>query len=275
MILDCENYQTTIECVSEYFNTTSDEIFHTLSNLSFESYQKSAFKNHDDFPVYLLDCLNKQFVYTQKIEYVMWFHLTRTLNPDSYYKGIYPLNLISDSILENCYSLVADKVSLREWKKICDTGSGGDLTWIYKMKRENKIHYGPYAMLVKEAAYCYDDIGNHDYLSLPELIEDLGRGMDKICGINLIEEYRNSSVPTIVKFKLLPEIGAVNLRDDDYIEIAISYLHTKIHNKEMGMNDNICFNGEGMVIPAENIVYVEVQDDKLCRQNNYCAVDLY
>lgn len=275
MILDCDNYQTTIECVSEYFNTTSEEIFHTLSNLSFESYQKSAFKHHDDFSFYLLDCLNKQFVYTQKIEYVMWFHLTRALNPDSYYKGIYPLNLISDSILENCYSLVEDNVSLHEWKKICEMGSGGDLTWIYKMKRENKIHFGPYAMLVKEAAYCFDDIGNHDYLSLPELIEDLGRGMDKIYGINLIEIYRRNSVPLIVKFKMPPQNEFDNRTDDDYIEIAISYLHTKIHNDEMGLNDNTCFNGEGNVIPAENIVYVEIQDDARCRQNNYLADDLY
>ncbi|MEO2642282.1 hypothetical protein, partial [Enterocloster clostridioformis] len=228
----------------------------------------------DDFPVYLLDCLNKQFVYTQKIEYVMWFHLTRTLNPDSYYKGIYPLNLISDSILENCYSLVADKVSLREWKKICETGSGGDLTWIYKMKRENKIHFGPYAMLVKEAAYCYDNIGNHDYLSLPELIEDLGRGMDEIYGINLIEEYRRKSVPTIIKFKMPPQNKFDNRTDDDYIETAISYLHTKIHNEEMSLNDSTCFNGEGIVIPAENIIYVEVQDNERCKQNNYHADDL-
>lgn len=121
---------------------------------------------------------------------------------------------------------------------------------------------------------AYDNIGNHDYLSLPELIEDLGRGMDEIYGINLIEEYRRKSVPTIIKFKMPPQNKFDNRTDDDYIETAISYLHTKIHNEEMSLNDSTCFNGEGIVIPAENIIYVEVQDNERCKQNNYHADDL-
>lgn len=273
MILDCENYQTTIECVSEYFITTTDEIFRILSDLSYESYEKSAFYHHDYMSAYLLDCLKKRFANTKKIEYIMWFHLARSLNPDSYYKGIYPLNLIRDSILEECYSLIADRISQREWKAICKMGSGGDLTGIYKLKMEDKIHYGPYAMLVKEAAYRYDDIGNHDYLSLPELIEDLGRGMDKKYGINLIEEYRRKSVPMIVKFKMPPQNETDNYCDDDYIKFAVSYIYNKIHNEEMGLDDNTCFNGEGIIIPPENIVYVEIQDDERCKQNNYHSND--
>ena len=98
--------------------------------------------------------------------------------------------------------------------------------------------------------------------------------MDEIYGINLIEEYRRKSVPTIIKFKMPPQNKFDNRTDDDYIETAISYLHTKIHNEEMSLNDSTCFNGEGIVIPAENIIYVEVQDNERCKQNNYHAEDL-
>lgn len=41
------------------------------------------------------------------------------------------------------------------------------------MKLASKQLWGPYAMLVREVAALSKEVGNHDYLDAPEIIEDI------------------------------------------------------------------------------------------------------
>ncbi|AWI03207.1 hypothetical protein [Clostridium drakei] len=50
-------------------------------------------------------------------------------------------------------------------------------------------------MVVKDAAFSSEEIGNHDYLKIPEIVEDICVCFEKIYGINL---YISNSKSMIV-----------------------------------------------------------------------------
>ena len=54
--------------------------------------------------------------------------------------------------------------------------------------REN-CHYGPYAMLVREIAFNSQVVGNHDYLKIPEIIEDMCMDVQKVYGVDALNRF--------------------------------------------------------------------------------------
>ena len=59
---------------------------------------------------------------------------------------------------------------LHEFKK------KGIKNYHYQLKTPDPFHWGPFAMLVRDVAFNAKAIGNHDYLWLPEIIEDIFNG---------------------------------------------------------------------------------------------------
>ena len=47
-------------------------------------------------------------------------------------------------------------------------------------------------MLVMDVAFCHDEIGNHNYLSIPECVEDMGAGIAKLFYDNSKSVIENS-----------------------------------------------------------------------------------
>ncbi|MCI8373390.1 MAG: hypothetical protein HFI75_13580 [Lachnospiraceae bacterium] len=185
----------------------------------------------------------------------MWFHLSRSLNPEDYYEGIFPLNTILPKLQKDLYNLVSSEISESEWEEICKGAGAGFRKIRYNMKVSENCHYGPYAMLVREIAFNSQLVGNHDYLKIPEIIEDMCMGVQKIYGVDVLDRFVKKASPIIVKFK---EELIDNTKDKYYIGTALTYLYNKFHSKSLSLACNMCYTGYGVGVKKNNIVSVEV-----------------
>jgi len=136
----------------------------------------------------------------------------------------------------------------------------------YQAKAGEPFHAGPYAMLVREIAMHPRKNGNHDYLWLPEIMEDICNGYKQAHGEMLHDELNRALVPMIVKFWSAKYCG------DDCIEVALDYLYRTAHDRASFRIPNTCFEGENKAIPPEQILRVEVTEDHESRNEGVCSV---
>ena len=101
---------------------------------------------------------------------------------------------------------------------------------------------GPFAMLVKDAAFHSNEMGNHDYLRVPEVIQDMGRE----------EDFIRKSVSVIVKFWT-----EVEFSPKFYLKPILNYIYYTIHHMEFSIDCNTCFDARNRIIEPKKIVYVE------------------
>jgi hypothetical protein len=107
-------------------------------------------------------------------ESTCWFHLTRVIASVDFGKGILPLHLALDGIWETLKSIAADSRTRLNLENLRKNGVPNDL---YILKTNSRIHSGPFAMLVRESAFCSRPMGNHDYLASSEIVEDICNGL--------------------------------------------------------------------------------------------------
>lgn len=89
----------------------------------------------------------------------------------------------------------------------------------------------------------------HDYLSSPEIVEDIARCYEGPG--DLQSRFVAATKPCIVKFRNPRfEVGA--------IRSAIWYVFSKLRDNKVTSNSAWAFVGEGMRVPPEAIVNVEV-----------------
>ena len=117
------------------------------------------------------------------------------------------------------------------------------------MKTNGPPRGGPHAFLIR-AAIIQRLAVNHDFLAAPEAVVDLARVMAGANASALLNVYRESSVPCIVKFVS---------RDprDDVTPVALLYCYLAIKRKPPGIFGNTCFNGAGVPVPYDDLVSVE------------------
>lgn len=254
MILDCQNEKTALTSVADYFGKSPVIISDLIKTVDFNSLHERVVDDYDYFTDFLFEYFRKKFG-VGMIDEIMWYHLSRSLNPESYCKGILPLNEVLPQLQSDLYCLVKDRISNDEWIEICNGKGAGFRRTRFDLKRECKDHYGPYAMLVREIAFNSNQVRNHDYLRIPEIVEDMCMGMENEYGIDLIGKYIEKSTPVITKFR---KVVCDHEKDKNYIGTALCYLYCKLNNKRLSLICNTCFCGYGEAIKAEDIITVEV-----------------
>lgn len=258
MILDCQDEKAALTSVASYFGQPAEIISDIITSVNFSSLHEREADRYDYFTDFLFEYFSKKFG-VGTIDQIMWYHLSRSLNPESYYNGILPLNEILHQLQSDLYCLTKDRISNEEWIEICNGKGAGFRKTRFDSKRKCRDHYGPYAMLVREIAFNSNQVGNHDYLRIPEIIEDMCMGMENEYGIDLIGKYIEKSIPVITKFrKVVIDHG----KDKNYIGTALCYLYCKLNNKRLSLTCNTCFCGYGEGIKAEDIISVDVLKGK-------------
>lgn len=182
------------------------------------------------------------------LERVYWFHLSRTLPGTTFEKGILPLGGALNSVWETMYQVFEGTEHLDKLESLHRNGISN---FQYNQKSGDAIHGGPYAMLVRESAFKSKDIGNHDYLWLPEIMEDICNEYQEKYGTSIHEALRNKLVPTIVKFWSITKIS------DSCVESALFYCYCKHHSRKLTISANTCFDGDNMVVPNAQIIKIE------------------
>ena len=72
--------------------------------------------------------------------------------------------------------------------------------YLYGMKVHGKMHWGPYALLSRDHAFKPGEIGNHDYLGAPEIVEDICLCFSEKFEFDLLGAFMKKTKPCVVKF---------------------------------------------------------------------------
>jgi hypothetical protein len=126
---------------------------------------------------------------------------------------------------------------------------GGHAGHLFSSKSERVGAWGPFAFLVRDAILRHSPI-NHDYLRVPEIVEDYAAVLAGTNDQLLTAAFREATKPCIVKFRSREA-------RPDAVPIAAVYCYFALHGEVPGIDGNTCFDGEGVAIPAEDVIAVE------------------
>ena len=245
--LDCESIESayrSLETILGINECGLRELFDSV-----DSHNGEFHKNPGDF---LLSHLQQKTGCKTQFGATCWFHVIRTWPDNMFDDGILPLNQAINHIWNFLFALVKGELTSEQWKYLRSSIFTSDYHFadLYKMKRMNaEIHGGPFAFLVRQIALACDD-RYHNYLTIPEIAEDICLYCQHIFKLNLRERYINSTVPCIIKF--IDHIPKTNA-------LGTALLYTYNHYQGSGLSEwcNLSFSGQGKPIPKDRILKVE------------------
>lgn len=246
-VLDCETYYSAITSVAAILSVHVQELEIFLQDVDLD-YEFITYPIDCDADTYLFRLFEQRFGSQYfSISEVCWFHLSRVFPGTDYSEGILPLGIVLSRIWESL-----EKVRLSPTQK-CNLASlkfSGVDDFHYRLKVPNSLHYGPYAMLVRDVAFNNKQVGNHDYLGMPEIVEDICNGYRSKFGEDISETVANAMERTIVKFR------SSKYTYKKLLAPALLYCWGIIHNEPFSPYANTCFDGEATCVPASAIVSV-------------------
>lgn len=233
--LDCETYETALQSVSNIMGIPQDQLVSHLANTDYVTLHEAHWRESlfDDF---LFKNVCDSFrAYDFEIDRICWFHLSRTMHPEWFLeKGILPLQEIEPLLREDIDKLRKELSNPPQYD--------------FKQPTYHMLHdpyrQGPFAMLVKDVAFCHDEIGNHDYLAIPECVEDMGE--------EIADLFSENSISVVVKFQAQPQFET-----EWYLKKVMCYLYCAIHKIELSVDCNTCYEAPLHRIPPEDIIYVK------------------
>lgn len=247
-ILDCETRESTLSCIAEAYGIHEAEIFTFLNDFNLERH----YEENNPMQVgsrELKNIFDTHFNRKPKIfDQIAWFHLTRTNSNNTFENGILPLTISLDNVWEEIINVFEES---EHGPLLVEMRKNGVDNFQYNLKADDPLYAGPYAMLVRESAYRAKEIGNHDYLWLPEIMEDICNAYLARHGIKIHEILCAALSPKIVKFYSDGD------RSEDCTVAALYYIYIKAHGQEMSIYSNTCFDGNNEAIPSEQILNVE------------------
>jgi len=247
--LDCENYDSSIKCLADAYAAKISDVEALLSALDLEEEYRTR-----KIPVpsdeYLAGLFQSRFGRPVHVwDNIYWFHLTRVPANTDFAEGILPLRLALEKIWTALISVQDDARKRAILERLRDRGVPD---YQYKLKAGVPLHDGPYAMLVRESAFHSAAMWNHDYLKMPEIIEDICNGYERHSGERICDEIANALKPCIVKFE-----DSDSADDRHLMHVVLYYCWSKCRNEELCHLANTCFDAKGKIIPRSAIRKIE------------------
>ncbi|MBI1955484.1 MAG: hypothetical protein HYS38_03735 [Acidobacteria bacterium] len=180
---------------------------------------------------------------------VCWFHGTRVAPGTTFDDGILPLSESLDRIWGFLGRLAKQWSSRKEWEAFRANMTGQGAAQYYR-KVSSPFANGPCAVLVREILLKPSETDSHDFLSIPEIIEDICMSYEETVGVNLRDAFVKATRPCIVKF--VSDEG-----ECDAVAAALTYVHRRLRAEELLLECNTCFNGKGRRIPPEAILAID------------------
>lgn len=249
--IDCESYESALASLSGVYSASSGDIKDYFSNFDLDSEYEKYREEMDSSDLLQLK-FNQRFGSPKySVTGVSWFHLTRTLEGTRFSEGILPLGEALPKIWDTLAFILKTK---KKQQQLQELRTNGVPNLQFKLKVPQKSLHGPYAMLVRESAFRSAEIGNHDYLELPEIIEDICWGYQETFKESIQGEIKAALRPCIVKFE--DRSG----RQSDVIRPVLQYCLCKARNEELHFHANTCFDGGCAAVPFESIEKIEFLD---------------
>ena len=207
--LICRTKETTEVSLASILNLSCNKLKQLLS-IDYEKLYEAIPSHEMDFSEYLYHefLINNQIT-VHALSSIHWFHGTRCLRGTNFMnEGILPLNQVKKRLLKQIDHLA--KIN-RIPSTNTDSCHMAHYFFLFVEKTEHSIHWGPYAMLVKDALIMPEQYDCHDYLEIPEIVEDY-IGVKYPLHFNLLRDiYKKETNPCIVEF-----LDAINKSSSRY-----------------------------------------------------------
>ncbi len=254
-ILDCESPESAINSLSRVFSCSSSEFADLSNSLDLETtFIETGIHKEIPFEEYVLNTFSDHIQPPLPFDKVCWFHGSRTFRGNNFNEGILPLNLVLPQVWNFLINNAPNEKTQRNLVRLKENGVPD---FHYNLKAPDTIHWGPYAYLVKESLYNADELGQHNYLAIPEIVEDICNGYKAKYENEIISFYSKILLPCIVKF-IIPSYE----RSQDATNVALCYAYFSSRNEPINTLAITCYDGNGNAISSENILNVEFQRGK-------------
>jgi hypothetical protein len=251
VMLDCESFDSTVSSLTNLFQCPAERLLSFLSQPSI-GLQYNANCEEDslpEFPEYLHQLVANEFGPARKLDRVCWFHASRVMPGTTFENGILPLNTALPPLKETLIQAVDDENIRQQLHAVLMDDAIQNSQ--YQLKTKDSAHWGPFGILVRETAFQPRQVGQHDYLGMPEIIEDICNGFETSTGVALLEIYKAKLVPAFVKFSSTENSPGYP------IAAAIGYVHSIIHERAPTRTALAYFNAKGQSVPYRDILKVE------------------
>lgn len=250
VILDCESLDSTYDSIKSIFGLTREAVDGVLASLDVERFYAENRDYPHDAPHLLLERIKAESSSPSQFDAVCWFHLTRAQSSKTFENGILPLGDQVNAIWESLRLLAGSRVSDHDWSEFRNNMGDSHSAYLYHLKVRDRDHWGPYGVLVRDAALCPAEIGHHDYLAVPEIVEDICLCFAERFDFDLVSKFTENSQPYIVKF--IEETPHPRC-----LSPALYYLYSRFHGERLSLSCNTCFDGRGKVVCAQKIQKIE------------------
>lgn len=250
LILDCESCSTALRSLATLFRCDAAELKRVLSQASLDAQYVSGYSESVSFEDFLHRRVSDRFGIPCTPERVHWFHCTRVPPGTRFEEGILPLGAMLPQLEAMLASLVANPNHQALVRQVF-SGRGGH-AFQFRLKTGDSLHWGPYAILVRDVAFHTRGLRQHDYLGMPEIVEDLCSEVEALSGVDLTAEFETALVPAIVKFSAPARDAATGA-----VSAALCYVWSTLVNGKPDSNSVYCFDGGNVAIPAQNLLGVE------------------
>lgn len=250
--LDCHDLATALSSLAEAIGTTPAELEQVLREYDESRFEDTTEDSWERMPHEVLERFSVDVeTVALRFERAHYFHGTRAIDPEAFCRrGILPLDQVVEELWATLRGLAGDEISDEDWaafRRSLESGAGGHSGTLYRMKTGGRIHFGPFGLVVRETFVEPRAAGSHDYLGCPEIVQDVAS-----CYAGGLERrYCDAAKPCIVKFR------STQLRPGA-IKAALWYAYTKLRDGEISPNSNYSFDGDGVAVPAEDILDVEI-----------------
>ncbi len=249
--LDCETRQCAEVSVLAAFGCTQEELQAFLADPAHLAYFEANWKTIPvDFDRFLFRRACETLgAPTLPMEFC-WFHGTRVPAGTTFEEGILPLGAVVPKLQERLIAELDDPAA-KEAVRRAFVNKGGN-SFHFGNKLSHAVHGGPYAILVREVADHANALGQHDYLRMPEIIEDLCEEVRADCGLDLLPTFEERWRPAVVKF-----VAPAGDSGEFALAVALRYLRAIELDGRPDAGAVWCFDGGNRTVPRAWIVGVE------------------
>ena len=238
MLLNCCDYKSTLLSLKNILGLSDIEVLQ-LASENLHSMEVNE---------------NLNSIVENKTILVHFFHSTKSLDPESFNEGLFPLHMIKTKLIQELQELAKTDVKYNEseWSKIfVDKLSGFkfELTSFIRLDFDD----GPNAFLIREFGLNKYD-GHEYYFDNSEFITDLLSYIKGKLGLNLIAIYNERSKRCIIEFVV--RISKKELLMS-YIKQALEYINAQRMNTNIS-RCNAAYWNKGIPISKYDIVSIEI-----------------
>lgn len=249
LTLDCSTRENALITLAAAFKCSADEVRAALLSIDLDLIYEAEPPILIDSRQYLREHICDLIGEPEDFTYAYWFHGTRTTHDNQFSEGLLSLGrsekLVMDMLISHAPTNQV-RERLQAWNS-----HGGVPEEFYQMRTLEKMHWGPYGHLVREVHLHAQNLHQHDYVKLPELVEDVCRAYAENYQQDLTRHYLDIFRPCIIWF--LSEIQY----QEGVLEAALGYAYTSVRGLHPDSGSVYGIDKEGIDVPRRDILKIE------------------